>query len=115
MINERASGILLHPTSFPGKYGVGDLGETAYNFVDFLFETNQKLWQILPIGPVNESYSPYQSTSAFAGNYLLISLEKLVDEGLLNKDDISDIRVYENGINYEYAMNIKIPPPKKSI
>ncbi len=114
MINERASGILLHPTSFPGKYGVGDLGETAYNFVDFLFETNQKLWQILPLGSVNESYSPYQSTSAFAGNFLLISLEKLVDDELLNKDDISDIKVYENGINYEYAMNVKIPALKKA-
>lgn len=93
MLHTRASGVLLHPTSFPGKYGIGDLGEEAYNFIDFLFESNQKLWQVLPLGPVNESYSPYQSTSAFAGNCLLISLEKLVDDGLLAKDDLSNIEV----------------------
>lgn len=114
MINERASGILLHPTSFPGKYGVGDLGETAYNFVDFLFETSQKLWQILPLGSVNESYSPYQSTSAFAGNCLLISLEKLVYDGLLTKADLSNTEKHENRINYEFAMNVKIPALRKA-
>ena len=82
---ERASGILLHPTSLPGDLGIGDLGEHAYTFVDFLEECQQKLWQICPLGPTGFGDSPYQCFSAFAGNPLLISLEKLVDEGWLKK------------------------------
>ena len=74
----RSSGLLLHPTSFPGPHGIGDLGEAAYNFVDFLVESKQTLWQVLPLGPTGYGDSPYQCFSAFAGNPLLISLEKLV-------------------------------------
>ena len=70
---ERASGILLHPTSFPGPYGIGDLGAEAYRFVDFLQQTGQKLWQILPLSPTGYGDSPYAAFSAFAGNPLLIS------------------------------------------
>ena len=80
----RASGILLHPTSLPGPFGIGDLGPEAYKFVDFLVEARQSLWQVLPLGPTGYGDSPYACYSAFAGNTLLISPEKLVDEGLLD-------------------------------
>ena len=75
---EREAGILLHPTSLPSKYGVGDMGREAFKFVDFLTAAGQKVWQILPLGPVGFGYSPYQSPSAFAGNPLLIDIEELL-------------------------------------
>ena len=78
----RASGILLHPTSLPGGFGVGDLGPEAYNFADFLASAGQSLWQVLPLGPTGYGDSPYAGYSAFAGNTLLISPERLVAEGL---------------------------------
>ena len=80
MFDTRASGILLHPTSFPGRGGIGELGSTAYRFVDWLHAAGQQLWQILPLSPTGYGDSPYQSFSAFAGNPLLISLEALVAE-----------------------------------
>ena len=80
----RASGILLHPTSLPGEFGIGDMGCQAYEFVDLLVEAKQTYWQILPIGPTGYGDSPYQCFSAFAGNTLLISPEKLVEAGLLD-------------------------------
>src|SRR5262245_33185277 len=86
----RASGILLHPTSLPGRFGIGDLGAAAYEFVDFLEETGQGLWQILPLGPTGYGDSPYSCLSAFAGNPLLISLEALLAEGLLGQNDLDD-------------------------
>jgi 4-alpha-glucanotransferase len=79
----RASGILLHPTSLPGDFGIGDFGPAAFKWVDFLAETGQTYWQILPLGPTGYGDSPYQSLSAFAGNTLLISPEILVKEQLL--------------------------------
>jgi 4-alpha-glucanotransferase len=83
----RQAGVLLHPTSLPSKYGIGDLGKEAYEFVDFLHKSKQKLWQVLPLNPVGDSHSPYQCPSAFAGNPLLISIEKLMELGLLAVDD----------------------------
>ncbi|MCA9973482.1 MAG: 4-alpha-glucanotransferase [Anaerolineales bacterium] len=80
---ERAAGVLVHPTSFPSRYGVGDLGAAAYRFVDFLIENKQSYWQILPLGPTGYADSPYQCFSAFAGNPLLISPDRLVAEGYL--------------------------------
>ncbi len=80
---ERANGVLVHPTSFPGKYGIGEFNEHAYQFVDFLAETGQKLWQVLPLGPTGYGDSPYQCFSAFAGNPLLISLDQLVHDNVL--------------------------------
>lgn len=77
----RASGILMHPTSLPGPYGIGDLGEYAYDFIVFLAATGQKLWQVMPLGPTGYGDSPYACLSAFAGNPLLISPEKLVEAG----------------------------------
>ncbi|HKX32246.1 MAG TPA: 4-alpha-glucanotransferase [Blastocatellia bacterium] len=84
----RASGILLHPTSLPGRYGIGDLGQAAYQFIDFLEETGQSLWQVLPLGPTGYGDSPYQCISAFAGNPMLISPELLVEDGLLEQRDL---------------------------
>ena len=84
----RASGILLHPTSLPGRFGIGDLGDAAYRFADFLVAGGQSLWQVLPLGPTDEGGSPYSSYSAFAGNTLLISPEKLVEDGLLDSSDL---------------------------
>jgi 4-alpha-glucanotransferase len=84
----RMAGILLHPTSLPSKYGMGDFGTEAYKFIDFLVAAGQKLWQILPLNPVGYGYSPYQSPSAFAGNPMMIALDKLMDEGLLQKKDL---------------------------
>ncbi len=84
----RGSGILLHPTSLPGRFGIGDLGPTAFHFVDQLAETKQTYWQMLPLGPTGWGDSPYSAYSAFAGNTLLISPEQLVEDDLLDKADI---------------------------
>src|SRR5712691_7467047 len=84
----RSSGILLHPTSLPGPFGIGDLGPEAYAFADFLIEGGQSLWQVLPLGPTGYGDSPYACYSAFAGNTLLISPELLITEGLLDRSDL---------------------------
>jgi len=86
---ERSSGILLHPTSLPGRFGIGDLGDEAYRFIDFLVESGQSLWQVMPLGPTGYGDSPYYGFSAFAGNTNLISPERLVEDGLLSKADIA--------------------------
>ncbi|MCA9903156.1 MAG: 4-alpha-glucanotransferase, partial [Anaerolineae bacterium] len=87
----RSNGVLLHPTSLPGRYGLGDLGDWSYRFVDFLKETEQSLWQVLPLGPTGYADSPYQSLSTFAGNPLLISLERLAEIGWLTASDLADV------------------------
>jgi 4-alpha-glucanotransferase len=84
----RRCGILLHPTSLPGDYGIGDLGPAAFRWIDYLAEARQTYWQILPLGPTGYGDSPYQSFSAFAGNTLLISPERLAEAGLLGKETI---------------------------
>ena len=88
MMFKRSSGILLHPTSLPGKYGIGTLGVEAREWIDFLSTSAQTLWQILPLGPVGLGNSPYQCFSAFAGNALLIDLEALKAMELLDEDDL---------------------------
>ncbi|PWB72048.1 MAG: 4-alpha-glucanotransferase [Anaerolineales bacterium] len=87
----RSGGILLHPTSLPGPYGIGDLGPQAYRFVDWLASTGCKLWQTLPLGPTGYGDSPYQCFSAFAGNPYLISFDGLIEDGLLMQDDFADM------------------------
>jgi 4-alpha-glucanotransferase len=87
---KRASGILLHPTSLPGPYGIGDMGSEAYQWVNFLSTTGCSLWQILPLGPTGYGDSPYQCFSAFAGNPLLVSPELLISEDLLHPDDLTE-------------------------
>ncbi|MFW5693288.1 MAG: 4-alpha-glucanotransferase [Thermoguttaceae bacterium] len=84
----RSSGVLLHPTSLPGRFGVGDVGPGAFRFVDWLAEGGQTFWQFLPLGPPGDGNSPYQSLSAFAGNPLLISPEALAEAGLLVDRDL---------------------------
>jgi 4-alpha-glucanotransferase len=87
----RASGIILHPTSLPGPYGIGDLGPEAYRWLDWLAGSGCTLWQVLPLGPTGYGDSPYQCFSAFAGNPYLISPEILLDQHLLIQDDLSDM------------------------
>lgn len=87
----RSSGILLHPTCFPSRFGVGDLGATAYEFIDFLAASRQRLWQILPLGTPGYGNSPYLAYSAMAGNPLLLSPDRLADQGLLDEDDFRSL------------------------
>ncbi len=92
----RSGGVLVHPTSFPGRYGIGDLGDAAYAFVDFLVESQQSLWQVLPLGPTGYADSPYQCFSAFAGNPMLISPDRLVRDGYLPAGALDDAPVFPN-------------------
>lgn len=84
----RSSGILLHISSLPSKYGIGTLGRSAYEFADFLKEAGQKYWQLLPLGPTSYGDSPYQSFSTFAGNPYFVDLELLMEDGLLEKEEV---------------------------
>ena len=88
---KRSSGILLHPTSLPGRFGIGDLGGEGYRFVDWLASAGQAYWQIMPLGPTGYGDSPYSSFSAFAGNTNLVSPELLLESGLLEASDIADV------------------------
>ena len=97
----RSGGILLHPTSLPGPYGIGDLGPEAYHFIDWLASTGCKLWQVLPLGPTGYGDSPYQSFSAFAGNPYLINFDALIEDGLLAYEDITDMPDFNaSGVDY---------------
>lgn len=105
----RCSGIILHPTSLPGPYGVGVLGRAAYAWVDFLQESRQTIWQVLPLGPTGYGDSPYQSFSTFAGNPYLICLETLVEQGLLDATELSDSPSFSDervdfGLLYEWKL-----------
>ncbi|MBW4578060.1 MAG: 4-alpha-glucanotransferase [Tildeniella nuda ZEHNDER 1965/U140] len=89
---QRASGVLLHPTSLPSQFGIGDLGQSAYRFVDFLAKSGQTLWQVLPLGPTGYEHSPYiMNFSTFAGNPLLIDLEQLVSDKLLDANELTPL------------------------
>ncbi|MFB3057667.1 MAG: 4-alpha-glucanotransferase, partial [Ignavibacteriaceae bacterium] len=105
---ERSAGVLLHPTSLPGKYGIGDLGDDAFKFVDFLKEAGQTLWQVFPLGPTGYGDSPYQCLSAFAGNPLLVSPDKLEEDGFLSSNDLSDKQEFNPiQIDYSETLNYK--------
>jgi 4-alpha-glucanotransferase len=100
----RASGILLHPTSLPGPHGSGDFGPAAYHFVDWLVSAGQTLWQMLPLGGIGPGNSPYMSTSAFAGNALLIDIDELAAHGWLKKDELVPDAGFEAGrLNFAAA------------
>jgi 4-alpha-glucanotransferase len=88
MYDRRASGVLLHPTSLPGRGGIGDLGNAAYRFIDWLTHAKQRRWQVMPLGPTSYGDSPYAGLSALAGNPLLISLERLVQDQLLTQAEL---------------------------
>jgi len=108
-MQERASGILIHPSCFPSHGGIGDFGPAAYDFLGFLSAAGQTAWQILPLGPVGYGNSPYSCISAFAGNPLLISLERLAERGWI---DEKRVRALPNGvspINFEQLERTKIP------
>lgn len=107
----RQSGILLHLTSLPSKFGIGDFGKSAFDFVDFLVSAKQTLWQVLPLGQTGYGDSPYQCLSAFAGNIYLISPEKLVEDGFLDRKDIArpprfSTRKVEFGKVISYKMSL---------
>lgn len=106
----RSSGILLHPTSFPSRFGIGDLGEAAYRFVDFLAESYQLYWQILPLGPTGFGNSPYLSYSAMAGNPMLISPDRLRDDELLADWDFDQVPEFPaDWIDFDQAIAVKMP------
>ena len=101
----RSSGILLHPTSLPGPYGCGDLGDVSRHFIEWLVVAGQKVWQILPLEPTGYGNSPYMALSAFAGNPLLIGFEALLAKGWLSKDDLLPLPAFEpRRVNYEIAI-----------
>ncbi len=115
MLNLRVSGILLHPTSLPGKFGIGDLGKEAYRFVDFLVQSSQQLWQVLPLGPTGYGNSPYLCYSAFAGNPLLINLEWLQSEGLLTEEDLNSLPEFpQERVDFDLVIETKFPLLKKA-
>ena len=88
---ERLAGILIHPTSFPGPYGIGDLGKGAYDFIDFMHKSGMKLWQVLPLGHTGFGDSPYQPFSSFAGQPLIISVDHLRQLNLLYDEDFNEM------------------------
>jgi 4-alpha-glucanotransferase len=107
MTHSRLSGILLHPTSLPGGQGIGDLGPGAFAFVDWLAESKQRLWQVLPLGPTGYGDSPYQSFSAFAGNPLLIDLQALVARGWLAPEALADAPPNTAQVDYGHVVWFK--------
>jgi 4-alpha-glucanotransferase len=109
MLFPRATGILLHPTSLPSRGGIGDFGPSAYEFVDFLASSRQGLWQVLPLGPPANGNSPYSSTSAFAGNPLLISLERLAERGWIESSHLGHLTRKTGGIDYDEVGPRKLP------
>lgn len=107
-MSERKSGVLAHPSSFPSPYGIGDLGEGAYRFIDFLEKAGQTLWQILPLGHTGYGNSPYSAYSAFACNPLLISPDKLANDGLLGNEDLRNVPYFETEkVEYERVREYK--------
>lgn len=104
----RSCGTLVHPTSFPSRYGMGDLGHEAREFIDFLEQTNQTIWQVLPLGPTGYGNSPYASYSAFAGNPYLISPDKLAEKGLLKKSELKKAELpVTTTADYEASYEVK--------
>src|SRR5512146_2797307 len=109
MLDQRASGILLHPSSLPSRGGIGDLGPAAYEFLDFLVAARQTLWQILPLCPVGYGNSPYSGISAFAGNPLLVSLERLAEAGWIERARLAQLPDSEGKVDYDRVRAAKWP------
>ena len=112
----RAAGILLSISSLPSRYGIGCFSKSAYDFVDWLKEAGQTYWQILPLGPTSYGDSPYQSFSTFAGNPYFISLEALIEEGMLTEKecDSADFGEKADDIDYEKLYNVRYPLLRKA-
>jgi len=114
-MNQRAAGILFHPTSLSNPYPIGDLGPAATAFADFIVESGQRWWQMLPIGPAGEENSPYQSMSAFGGNPLLVSPHRLLEQGLLSRQDIKlPASVNEGTVDFAAAARLKLQWSRKA-
>ncbi|MGL4608992.1 MAG: 4-alpha-glucanotransferase [Trueperaceae bacterium] len=106
---DRRSGLLLHPTSLPGKYGIGTLGQDVFNWLNFLEAAGQRLWQVMPLGPTGYGDSPYQCFSAFAGNPYLINLEQLVHDNLLSESDLANAPSFpEDKVDYGPVISFKL-------
>ena len=113
--NHRYSGVLVHPTSFPSPYGIGDMGRGAHEFIDFLAMAGQHLWQVLPLGPSGNGNSPYQSYSVFAGQTLLISPELLIEKKLLTEADVHPIPEFNaDRVDYDKVTTYKTSLFKKA-
>src|SRR5262245_19042964 len=104
----RAAGILLHVTSLPSPYGIGDVGPTALRWINRLHDADQSWWQALPLGPTGYGNSPYQSLSSFAGNFLLISPEGLIEDGLLKPGDVTGRNIPGNAVDYDAVFVFKL-------
>jgi 4-alpha-glucanotransferase len=113
VLERRSCGVLLHPTSLPGPHGSGDLGQAAHAFVDLLAEAGQGAWQMLPVNPVGPGHSPYSGLSAFAGNPLLISLEQLVSDGLLRRDELETLPETER-VDHARAGRLRVSALRKA-
>lgn len=109
MLSQRSAGILLHPTSLPSLGGIGDLGPEAYAFADFLERSGMGLWQVLPLSPPGMGNSPYSAISAFAGNPLLVSLERLAGHGWLEKDKLKKQPAFDSRVHFEEVKAFKMP------
>src|SRR5260221_10753147 len=109
MLLERSAGILLHPTSLPSRGGIGDLGPEAYAFADFLMQARQAVWQVLPLSPPGLGNSPYSAISAFAGNPLLISLERLVDRGWIDANRLNGPLASGDRVPFDKVKAFKLP------
>src|SRR5271165_1809655 len=106
---DRASGVLLHITSLPSNGGIGDLGEAAFEFADFLAAAKQKYWQVLPLSPTGYGNSPYAALSAFAGNPMLISLERLAEWGWIPAKRLADLPGRSGNVQFDAVMGTKLP------
>ena len=104
----RAAGVLLHVTSLPSQYGIGDVGPAAFAWIDRLYEAGQSWWQALPLGPTGYANSPYQALSSFAGNWLLISPDGLIEDGLLGASDCEGYSFSNDSVDYEAVLAFKI-------
>ncbi|MBW4552345.1 MAG: 4-alpha-glucanotransferase [Aphanocapsa sp. GSE-SYN-MK-11-07L] len=115
MLFPRSSGLLLHPTCLPSPHGIGDLGQAAYDFVNFLAAADQQFWQVLPLGPTGYGNSPYMCYSAIAGNPLLISLEDLRNQGLLTDEDLNSLPEFpRHTVDFDQVVATKIPLLEKA-
>src|SRR5580692_3632577 len=111
----RRSGILLHVASLPGIHGIGDLGESAFEFIEFLAGSGQKIWQVLPLNPTGYADSPYQCFSAFAGNPMLLSLDRLCDQGLLPPSALASPPSFpEDSVDYGRVIEFKMPALRRA-
>ena len=116
-MKERQSGVLMHISSLPGKYGIGSFGKSAYDFVDFLVRTKQRYWQILPLGTTSYGDSPYQSFSAFAGNTHFIDFDRLIEKGLLTESELDGLDFGQDPRKVDYAkvFNNRRPVLEKAV